>query len=47
VRGEFDHATLATVLDRLAAHAGLKDGAAVVIDRGTAYDETYFPHVVG
>jgi transposase len=34
-----DHSTLATMLDRLADHAGLKDGATVVIDRGMAYDE--------
>jgi hypothetical protein len=34
-----DHTTLATMLDRLAEHAGLKDGATVVIDRGMAYDE--------
>jgi transposase len=34
-----DHSTLATMLDRLADHAGLKEGATVVIDRGMAYDE--------
>jgi transposase len=34
-----DHITLATMLDRLAEHAGLKEGATVVVDRGMAYDE--------
>jgi transposase len=34
-----DHTTLATMLDRLAEHAGLKEGATVVVDRGMAYDE--------
>lgn len=34
-----DRATLATMLDRLAARAGLKEGATVVVDRGMAYDE--------
>jgi transposase len=34
-----DHSTLATMLDRLTEHAGLKEGATVVIDRGMAYDE--------
>ena len=34
-----DHTTLPTMLDRLAAHAGLKEGATVVVDRGMAYDE--------
>jgi transposase len=34
-----DHTTLATMLDRLSARAGLKKGATVVIDRGMAYDE--------
>jgi transposase len=34
-----DHSTLATMLDRLAEHAGLKEGATVVVDRGMAYDE--------
>ena len=34
-----DHTTLATMLDRLAERAGLKEGATVVIDRGMAYDE--------
>jgi transposase len=34
-----DHATLATMLDRLAEHAWLKEGATVVIDRGMAYNE--------
>ena len=34
-----DHTTLATMLDRLAERAGLKEGATVVVDRGMAYDE--------
>jgi transposase len=34
-----DHTTLPTMLDRLAEHAGLKEGATVVVDRGMAYDE--------
>ena len=34
-----DHTTLGTILDRLAEHAGLKEGATVVVDRGMAYDE--------
>src|SRR5499427_8860642 len=34
-----DHITLASMLDRLAEHAGLKEGATVVVDRGIAYDE--------
>jgi transposase len=34
-----DHSTLATMLDRLTEHAGLKEGATVVVDRGMAYDE--------
>jgi transposase len=34
-----DHTTLPTMLDRLTEHAGLKEGATVVVDRGMAYDE--------
>ena len=34
-----DRKTLATMLDRLAERAGLKDGATVVVDRGMAYDD--------
>jgi transposase len=34
-----DRTTLATMLDRLAERASLKEGATVVIDRGMAYDE--------
>jgi transposase len=34
-----DRQTLATMLDRLTKHAGLKQGATVVIDRGMAYDD--------
>ena len=34
-----DHTTLPTMLDRLAEHAGLKEGATVVVDRGMAYEE--------
>jgi transposase len=34
-----DHTTLATMLDRLAENAGLKESATVVVDRGMAYDE--------
>jgi transposase len=34
-----DRATLATMLDLLAARAGLKEGATVVVDRGMAFDE--------
>jgi transposase len=34
-----DRQTLATMLDRLTKHAGLKEGATVVIDRGMAFDD--------
>ncbi len=34
-----DRATLETMLDRLQASAGLKEGDTVVVDRGMAYDE--------
>jgi transposase len=34
-----DRATLATMLDLLAARAGLTEGATVVVDRGMAFDE--------
>src|SRR6266851_5525153 len=34
-----DRTTLATMLDLLAARAGLKEGATVVVDRGMAFDE--------
>jgi transposase len=34
-----DRATLATMLDLLAARAGLEEGATVVIDRGMAFDD--------
>ena len=34
-----DRKTLATMLDRLAERAGLKQGATVVVDRGMAYDD--------
>jgi transposase len=34
-----DRATLATMLDLLAARAGLKEGATVVVDRGMAFDD--------
>ena len=34
-----DRTTLATMLDRLAERASLKEGATVVIDRGMAFDE--------
>jgi len=34
-----DRATLATMLDLLAARAGLEEGATVVVDRGMAFDD--------
>ena len=34
-----DRQTLATMLDRLTEHAGLQEGATVVIDRGMAFDD--------
>jgi transposase len=34
-----DRTTLATMLDLLAARAGLKEGATVVVDRGMAFDD--------
>ena len=34
-----DRTTLATMLDRLAERAGLKQGATVVVDRGMAFDD--------
>jgi transposase len=34
-----DRQTLAIMLDRLTKHAGLKEGATVVVDRGMAFDD--------